>query len=432
MQLVFHLLSFEGPDAYARAGGIASRVSSLAEALAAIGVETHLWFLGDPLMAGHETHEGLHLHRWCQWMSRHYPAGVYEGEGAKVVEYGSSLPPVLVGEVERAVESGDIPIVLAEEWHTVNAVLHLDELLRRRWLRQRVSILWNANNIFGFESIDWRALRKAAVITTVSRYMKHVMGGFGTQAVVIPNGLAPEAFGEVSEEAATQLGALTKGRTLVTKIARWDPDKRWIGAVQIVASLKRAGSRPLWVARGGLEPHGREVLQAAAAAGLKVCDWRLKGDGIRGLISGVDTAQDADVLNLCSHLNWDTRRLLYRQSEAVLANSGHEPFGLVGLETMAAGGVACTGCSGEDYAVPGHNALVLQTDDPAEFLALFRQLRTDPDGERAMRDAGRVTARQYAWPGLIRRTLLPRALLAIRERDDRDIALPDQRNVAEG
>ena len=33
----FHLLSFEGPDAYARAGGIATRVSGLAQALAETG-----------------------------------------------------------------------------------------------------------------------------------------------------------------------------------------------------------------------------------------------------------------------------------------------------------------------------------------------------------------------------------------------------------
>jgi hypothetical protein len=32
----FHLLSFEGPDEYARAGGIASRITGLSEALAAV------------------------------------------------------------------------------------------------------------------------------------------------------------------------------------------------------------------------------------------------------------------------------------------------------------------------------------------------------------------------------------------------------------
>ena len=37
---------------------------------------------------------------------------------------------------------------------------------------------------------------------------------------------------------------------------------------------------------------------------------------------------------------------------------------------MAAGGVACTGCTGEAYVVPGQNALVLETADPWEFVNL--------------------------------------------------------------
>jgi len=37
----FHILSFEGPDPYAQAGGIASRVTGLALALANGGFETH-------------------------------------------------------------------------------------------------------------------------------------------------------------------------------------------------------------------------------------------------------------------------------------------------------------------------------------------------------------------------------------------------------
>jgi glycosyltransferase involved in cell wall biosynthesis len=117
------------------------------------------------------------------------------------------------------------------------------------------------------------------------------------------------------------------------------------------------------------------------------------------------------VLNFCFHLDWKSRRLLYRESDAVLANSGHEPFGLVGLETMAVGGVACTGCSGEDYAVPGHNALVMQTDNPGEFMALFNRMRAIPEEEQAIREAGLATARQYAWPGVIRRSLLPRVAM---------------------
>ena len=48
----FHLLSFEGPDLYARAGGVATRVVGLAEELASRGFDTHLWFVGDPSEPG--------------------------------------------------------------------------------------------------------------------------------------------------------------------------------------------------------------------------------------------------------------------------------------------------------------------------------------------------------------------------------------------
>ena len=107
----------------------------------------------------------------------------------------------------------------------------------------------------------------------------------------------------------------------------------------------------------------------------------------------LDGLEDADIVNLRSPLDADSRRVLFRASSAVLANSGHEPFGMVGLEAMAAGGVACTGCSGEDYAVSGHNALVLETADPYEFVHLFRFLRADPSHERALRQAGQVNSK---------------------------------------
>src|SRR5438132_14358505 len=51
---VFVVVSFEGPDRYAQVGGLATRVSGLAEALAAAGHETHLVFIGDPCAPGEE------------------------------------------------------------------------------------------------------------------------------------------------------------------------------------------------------------------------------------------------------------------------------------------------------------------------------------------------------------------------------------------
>jgi len=165
--------------------------------------------------------------------------------------------------------------------------------------------------------------------------------------------------------------------------------------------------RPLLIARGGIESHGREVLASAARDGLDVVDVNADA-GPAGLAAALRSVQRADVVHLRTHLDSDARRTLFRAADAVLANSAHEPFGLVGLEAMAAGGVACTGCTGEDYVVAGRNALVLQTEDPDEFIKLFGELRHEPAKESELRRQGRTTARAFAWSAIIRSNLLAR------------------------
>jgi glycosyltransferase involved in cell wall biosynthesis len=409
----FHLLSFEGPDPYARAGGIASRIDGLMAALEEVGHEAHLWFVGDPALPGHEQRTSqLHLHRWCQWISAHHPAGVYDGEAGKERDYSASLPPFLL---ERyllpAVARGEQVAVLAEDWQTVHAVLHLDWLLRSIGLRHRVDLLWNANNSFGFEHIPWNRLASAATLTTVSRYMRQRMWTLGVDPLVIPNGLGSEAYAVPVPEHRNELRRRLRGRTLLAKVARWDPDKRWINAIEITAELRREKWQPLLVARGGVEAHGGDVLERALALGLRVVERPIHRAGEVGLLDALAYTDEADVLILTSHLDAAARRLLLRGAHAVLANSGHEPFGLVGLETMAAGGLACTGGTGEDYASPGRNSLVLQSEDPQEFLGLFARLRGDSLLEADIRRSARRTARDYAWAEIVHRNLVPRLAL---------------------
>jgi glycosyltransferase involved in cell wall biosynthesis len=413
----FHLLSFEGPDAYSRIGGLETRVSGLCQALVRAGHETHLWFVGQPDLPGYELRDGLHLHRFCQWISRYHPQGVYDGQYNKVPDYAGSLPPALVRDwLAPHVSQGGHAAIMAEEWQTADAVLHLDHLLRQTPWRNRVRMFWNANNVFGFELIDWGRMRRAAHVTTVSRYMRQLMESMHIEAVVLPNGLSPDVYVAPDHETVEQLRAAFAGRIAITKMARWDPDKNWLGSVRLVAELKRLGHRPLLIARGGLEAHGVEVLRAMQTAGLRVAPRTNKEGGMRGLRSTLsNTPHDVDVLNLTSHVDPDSRRALFRASDVVLANSTREPFGLVGLEAMAAGGIACTGYTGEDYAMSGRNAIVLQTADPSEFVELYLQVRGDPEYETSMRRAGRATARQYAWPAVIRTSLAPRLGLAPRE-----------------
>jgi glycosyltransferase involved in cell wall biosynthesis len=234
------------------------------------------------------------------------------------------------------------------------------------------------------------------------------MWTLGVDPLVVPNGLSADALGPPEKEVVSRFRNRLKGRTVLGKVARWDPDKRWLLAVNTVAELKRRGERPLLIARGGVESHCHEVLREAAKAGLKVVERNGQQRGARGLLQNLEGLENVDVINLRSHLDASARRALFRGADAILANSGHEPFGLVGLETMAAGGLACTGGTGEDYAVPGWNALVLQSTDPQEFVTLFQRVKANPSYMRALRRHGLSTARQYAWRAILERAFLPR------------------------
>lgn len=410
----FHVISFEGPDAYSKVGGLATRVNGLVEALATMDFQVHLWFVGDPDLPGHETHENLHLHRWCQWISKHHRSGdVYAAEHAKADDFARSLAPYMVhGLLGKHLRDGGRAIVMAEEWQTSNTVLNLDWLLRREGLRKRVTLFWTANNIFGFDQIDWKRLAQAAKIATVSRYMKSQMQPYGVDPVVIPNGLSPDAYLPPDRAATAFMRSRFRDRTVITKMARWDPDKRWLESIEIISDLKRRGMRPLFIARGGTEAYGKRVMAAARKARLRVVERFNSHGSIASEIRALQYLEDADVVNLRSHVEPDVRRILFRASDVVLANSVHEPFGLVGLEAMAAGGIACTGYSGEDYVVPGRNALVLQTGDAREFVELYKPLADNAAKARGMRRAGRSTAKQYAWPQVIERNLMPQLELA--------------------
>jgi glycosyltransferase involved in cell wall biosynthesis len=106
---------------------------------------------------------------------------------------------------------------------------------------------------------------------------------------------------------------------------------------------------------------------------------------------------DAPVIHVRAFLDEATLFALYAACDAVLANSGKEPFGLVGLEVMAAGGIAVTGSTGEEYADPFVNAVVCDTSDGRELAAYLRGLLSDPDLQDDLRHEGAETAARYTW-----------------------------------
>jgi len=110
---------------------------------------------------------------------------------------------------------------------------------------------------------------------------------------------------------------------------------------------------------------------------------------------------DADIAFLDFFVSERALRSLYAAADGVLANSEKEPFGLVGLEVMGAGGVAFVGRTGEDYAVPYGNSIVVQTDDPRELMTHLAALGSRPELGKRIRADGRRTAERYVWPRIL-------------------------------
>ena len=401
----FVLLSFEGPDRYSQAGGLGTRVTELARALAHAGFTTHLIFIGDPGLPAVETIENgnLHLYRWCQWISHSHPTGAYEAEWDKIVDFGNSVPWFVTDRLVRpAADAGQLTVIMAEEWHTTNTLARLSDSLHFNGLREQCVLLWNANNEFGFGHIDLPRLGFIATVTTVSRFMKHRLWDWGLNPLVLPNGIPRRLLEKVPQRPVTKLRKGMAADFLLLKIGRFDPDKRWFQAIEAAAQLKHAGHRVRFIARGGLEPHGGDVLHRARELGLVVQDVHSDNSYLDETLSTILAATDADVLNLCKFVPEDLLRVFYSAADAVLANSGYEPFGLVGLEAMACGAVVVTGTTGEDYAVQLHNALSVETDDPAELASYLQFIHSQPEVIRQIQRHARQTAALFTWESTIR------------------------------
>ena len=410
---VFVLVSFEGTDRYSQAGGLGVRVTGLADSLSQSGHETHLFFIGDPQLPGEERRGRLTLHRWSQWISAQRPGGVYDDEAAKVADLTSSLPPFVIDRIiAPAIEQGRTPVVIFEEWQTAECACLLSERLSELRLRDETQLIWNANNPYGFERIDWQRLSNAVTIATVSRYMRSIIRSCGANAVVMPNGIPTSALAPVGASDLERLRAAGRwrhGSTFFLKMARWEREKGWMQALDAIRILRDESNadrriHPILLGRAG-GPNGSctELTRAAEARGLRVVSF----DSERAFMIGLGNAvrEGVNVISLQFGVSPRLARLLFAFADAVFANSVSEPFGLVGLEAMAASGLVFTGGTGEDYAVDGSNAVVLETLDPKEIAVRWRQLADAPALQQRLRRSGRRTARKYLWPIVVDRIL---------------------------
>jgi glycosyltransferase involved in cell wall biosynthesis len=392
------ILSFEGPDRYASIGGLGTRVSQLATALGTAGCIVDLIFIGDPNKAPVENFgPNVTLRRWSQWISAHHPRNAYDGEAEKIADWESSVPGFVVDSIVAPTAAHDErTLVICEEWQTAGVAIAIDHLARLRGVRGALTLMWNANNTYGWENVDFTALQAAAAVTAVSKYMKFELSLRGVRSLVIPNGIDHKLLGGADPKLVAEMKQALHGRPTLVKVGRFDPDKNWMQAVDALAELHEAGINARMIVRGGKEPYGDEVFARAHERGLNVERIAYEGSDGHKVIDGIALA-DGPIIHLRAFIDEPTLYALYASADAVLANSGKEPFGLVGLEVMAAGGIAVCGATGEEYAEPFVNAIVCDTSDGRELATYLRALLADPSIGEEMRRAGAETVGRYTW-----------------------------------
>ena len=273
--------------------------------------------------------------------------------------------------------------------------------------------MWNANNTYGFEKIHWPTLTRAAAVTAVSKYMKFELAQWGVHALVIPNGIDPALLDGADPEQTKTLREAFGDRPTCVKVGRFDPDKNWLQAIDALADVRASGIDARLIVRGGKEPYGDVVLGRARERGLTVERLAYEGSDWRELATRLAVV-DAAVVHVRAFLDEATLYALYAAADVVLANSGKEPFGLVGLEVMAAGGIVVCGATGEEYAEPFVNAIVCDTGDGRELATYLRALFDDANLAEELRTNG---ARDGRAVHVVARARLARPQDRVRQRD---------------
>ena len=419
--LEFVILSFEGPDQpYSQAGGLGVRVTNLTEAMARKGFATHLFFIGDPDLPNYEERfdGNLKLNRWCRWQSRHHRSGVYENENWKVLDYQESIPWHVTEFVIRpAIEAGKYVAVIAEDWQTADALTGLSDSLHFHGLRGKCILMWNANNDMSFHRINWGRVQYTAQVTAVSRYVKHQIRALDSDALVIPNGISGKFLEQPSKSDIRSLRNAVSAEIFFFKIGRMDPDKGWLESADAIAELKRRGVRARLVFKGGLhESHRDDFLGHARWLGLRVNQVHLDGSSVQNMAKSLSQVEaDADVIDIRTFIPDEALPAFYSAADGTLANSLYEPFGIVGLEAMAAGGIAYVGSTGEDYAISGQNSIVLDTGSGEEIASMAIALREDRDWSVRVRRTGRELATLFTWDNSIEIMIKKLPLMAVRQ-----------------
>ncbi|MFB0520169.1 MAG: glycosyltransferase, partial [Desulfatiglandales bacterium] len=208
-----------------------------------------------------------------------------------------------------------------------------------------------------------------------------------------------------------------KTEMVFSKVARWRQDKGWKPAVQAIHNLNTLGEGSKLLAHVGMESERQKIAQQVMSLGMVMKNIHPEGDSKESCscaafekdftpyfeaLSGSGTA---DVFNFAFPVPLSFLRVLYQASDVVLADSDHDPFGLVGMEAMAAGAIVFTSRRAEGHAKHMCNAIVLDKYTAEEIQFYAGYLHMHPEKREMIKTSARQTAERWTWKEVVKRLL---------------------------
>ncbi len=395
--IVFVLMSFEGPDKYSLVGGLGTRIMELARVISEENYKVHTFFVGDPYLPENTTIGNITYHRKCKNISSE-SSGIYDREKEKIEEWNKIVPQEIIDEIVIPnAQKGILTAILAEDWQMSESVIILDKLLHQKNLRDYCVIYWNVNNEYGLNGVDIKKLSEICTITTVSKFMKKRMKDiYSVESIPIPNGIPQRIIGEPDLTTQETIKNCFDG-IILQKVARYDSDKNWICAVETISLLKEQGLKPHFLMRGGAQPYRTEVIYKILELGLKYVTVNIKNPTLSSIISTFKKYSHFDIIEMDFFIPEEFLMLLYGTADLVFANSTYEPFGIVGLEVMAKRGLPILGCTGEDYAINNKNSIRTNSENPTELKNAICDILQNYQLREEIRNTGLETAKQFTW-----------------------------------